>query len=69
MITDSAGIIIDVNETFTHITGYSRAESVSQNPRFLKSGRQSPDFYIDMWNQVIKKGYWIGEIWNRRKKW
>jgi diguanylate cyclase (GGDEF)-like protein/PAS domain S-box-containing protein len=67
MITDPSGIIIDVNETFTHITGYSREESVGQNPRFLTSGRQSPDFYIDMWNEIIRNGYWIGEIWNRRK--
>lgn len=67
MITDAAGTIIDVNETFTNITGYSRHESVGKNPRFLKSGRQSPDFYIDMWNEIVRNGYWVGEVWNRRK--
>ena len=67
MITDSAGIIIDVNEAFTYITGYSRAESVGQNLRFLESGRQSSDFYVDMWNEITRTGYWVGEVWNRRK--
>jgi PAS domain S-box-containing protein len=33
MITDAAGTIIEVNDTFTSITGYSREEAVGQNPR------------------------------------
>ncbi len=67
MIADSAGIIIDVNETFTNITGYSREEAIGQNPRFLKSDRQSTDFYVGMWNEITTNGYWAGEAWNRRK--
>jgi diguanylate cyclase (GGDEF)-like protein/PAS domain S-box-containing protein len=67
MITDSAGSIIDVNDSFSKITGYSRSESIGKNPRFLGSGRQSPDFYKDMWNEIIGNGYWAGEIWNQRK--
>jgi diguanylate cyclase (GGDEF)-like protein/PAS domain S-box-containing protein len=67
MITDSAGSILDVNDAFSQITGYSRSESVGKNPRFLGSGRQSPDFYKDMWNEIIGNGYWAGEVWNRRK--
>lgn len=67
MITDSAGNIIDVNDAFSKITGYSSGESVGKNPRFLGSGRHSPDFYKDMWNEVISNGYWVGEVWNRRK--
>jgi len=42
IITDTSGAIIDVNETFSKITGYSRAEALGQNPRMLKSGRQDP---------------------------
>jgi diguanylate cyclase (GGDEF)-like protein/PAS domain S-box-containing protein len=67
MITDADATIIDVNDTFTRITGYSRAEIVGQNPRRLNSGRQSRDFYADMWRALNEQGYWNGEIWNRRK--
>tara|TARA_R110001583_G_scaffold194591_1_gene365866 strand:- start:440 stop:4045 length:3606 start_codon:yes stop_codon:yes gene_type:complete len=67
IITDTTGIIIDVNETFTTTTGYRREEAIGQNPRVLKSGRQSPDFYANMWQTLLEDGHWYGEVWNRRK--
>jgi diguanylate cyclase (GGDEF)-like protein/PAS domain S-box-containing protein len=67
IITDTAGIIIDVNNSFTTTTGYSYEEAIGQNPRVLKSGRQLPDFYVDMWQALLKNGHWYGELWNRRK--
>jgi diguanylate cyclase (GGDEF)-like protein/PAS domain S-box-containing protein len=66
-ITDPAAIIIDVNGTFTQITGYNREEAINQNLDFLKSDRQSSDFYVDMWHEIATKGHWIEEVWNRRK--
>ena len=67
MITDAAGRIIDVNHAFTRITGYARDEVIGLNPRFLKSGRQPPEYYESMWRELTDNGYWDGEIWNRRK--
>jgi diguanylate cyclase (GGDEF)-like protein/PAS domain S-box-containing protein len=66
-ITDPQGIIIDVNEAFCDITGYSRAEVIGQNPRILQSGRHDAAFYQAMWNSLIQEGHWTGEVWNRRK--
>ncbi len=66
-ITDADGVIIDVNEAFTRITGYSRNEAMGQNPRILKSTRQSPEFYEAMWHELNVRGHWSGEIWNCRK--
>ncbi len=67
IITDGDSNIIEVNDTFSDITGYSREEVIGQNPRILKSGKQSPEFYSDMWKQIQASGYWSGELWNRRK--
>jgi diguanylate cyclase (GGDEF)-like protein/PAS domain S-box-containing protein len=66
-ITDAAGMIVEVNHTFSHTTGYSREEAIGKNPRILQSGRQPPKFYADMWQALLKEGYWSGELWNRRK--
>lgn len=67
VITDPEGNIVEVNDTFTQITGYSREESLGQNPRMLKSGSQGAEFYAAMWQDLASNGYWAGELWNRRK--
>ena len=67
MITDAAGVIVEVNDTFSKVSGYSRKEVIGLNPRLLQSGRSSPEFYAEMWRTLLEKGLWKGEIWNRRK--
>lgn len=67
MITNASGEIVEVNDTFTLITGYLYKEVVGQNPRLLKSGRQSDAFYKQMWQSLLEKGHWYGEVSNRRK--
>lgn len=67
VITEPDGTIIDVNDTFTNITGYTREEALGQNPRILNSGRHDKEFFVAMWRSLTEKGHWYGEIWNRRK--
>jgi diguanylate cyclase (GGDEF)-like protein/PAS domain S-box-containing protein len=67
MITEPDGTILDVNESFTRITGFTRDEALGNNPRMLKSGRQNDEFYSLMWSAIANKDHWSGEIWNRRK--
>lgn len=66
-ITDAQGTIIQANPAFEKITGYSVAEAVGSNPRMLKSNRHSRDFYEKMWQSIGEKGFWSGEVWNKRK--
>lgn len=66
-ITDKDGIIQKVNQAFCDITGYSAKDAVGQNPRILKSDRHDETYYTNMWQDLIEKGHWSGEIWNRRK--
>ncbi|MGB7743070.1 MAG: PAS domain S-box protein [Terracidiphilus sp.] len=66
-ITDPQGTILDVNDAFTRITGYTREEVLGRNPRILKSGLQSTEFYEEMWHALLHDDHWSGEIWNRSK--
>ena len=66
-ITDAEARILDVNEAFTQITGYARDEVIGGNPRILNSGRQTADYYAEMWQALLATGHWYGEVWNRRK--
>ncbi len=67
VITDRSGTILWVNPAFTHITGYTAEEAISQNPRVLKSGKQHPSFYKNLWDTILLGQVWRGEIINRRK--
>ncbi len=67
MITAADGTIIEVNDAFTRITGYGRAEVLGRNPRLLKSGRHDEAFYVALWTSLAEKGHWYGDIWNRRE--
>ena len=67
VITDTQGNILEVNQAFTRITGYSADEVLGKNPSLLKSGRQSLEFYNQMWRRLLDHGHWQGEVWNRRK--
>ncbi|MEY4517230.1 MAG: hypothetical protein RL180_1576, partial [Pseudomonadota bacterium] len=67
MITASDGTMIDVNQMFTEITGYQRDEAIGQRPQLLKSDRHPPAFHEALWQSLVHKGHWYGEIWNKRK--
>jgi diguanylate cyclase (GGDEF)-like protein/PAS domain S-box-containing protein len=66
-ITNPAGQIVDANAAFERITGYTLAEVQGLTPHLLNSAHQTAEFYQAMWAQLLDKGHWYGEIWNRRK--
>ena len=67
VITDAHGTILRVNQAFAAITGYSPEEAVGQQTNLLKSGMHGGDFYAAMWDDLRHRGFWRGELWNRRK--
>jgi PAS domain S-box-containing protein len=67
VITNSSGTIEYVNPAFARVTGYSRAETIGQTPRLLKSGEQSPEFYRDLWATILSGGVFRNVLVNRRK--
>ncbi len=67
MLTDKAATILDVNSALCEMTGFSREELIGSNPRILKSDMHNREFYVSMWKQIVRNGFWEGEIFNRHK--
>lgn len=66
-VVNKNGRIVRVNPAFEEMTGYSSKELVGENPRIFHSGKQTKEFYKDMWEKVATDGMWQGELWNKRK--
>ena len=66
-VADRAGTILEVNEAFCNISGYSREELLGQNHRIVNSRLQAQSFWIDMWRTISSGAPWRGEICNRAK--
>lgn len=66
-ITDPQGTFLEVNAAFCAITGYRRHEVLGQNTRILKSHLHDDEFYQRLWQTLLSRGFWKGEIWDRRK--
>lgn len=67
VITDADVRIVEVNDAFTQITGYTPEDVVGRNPSLLKAGGDDDAVHADMWRGLESKGHWSGEMWNRRK--
>ncbi|MGD9201441.1 MAG: diguanylate cyclase, partial [Chitinispirillia bacterium] len=67
IITDQNNRIQAVNSAFSMLTGYKPEEVLGKRPWFLKSDKQSKQFFKDMLSKLADTGYWQGKVWNRKK--
>ena len=67
VITDRNGVIAYVNPAFEKITGYNAQEAIGQTPRILKSGKQHPSFYEQMWHTITRGEVWHGKVEDKKK--
>ena len=67
LITDAQANILRANKMFLKISGYSPEELIGKNPRILRTGRYSDDYYKKMWDQLLRHGSWTGETRIRDK--
>lgn len=66
--TDLNGLIVDANEPFLSMTGYSIEEVIGQNHRIFNSGMQSAEFYRVLWETITCGDIWKGTFRNKTKR-
>ncbi|WP_219117662.1 response regulator [Janthinobacterium sp. UMAB-56] len=66
-ITNTAGVIIYVNDKFCAISGFAREELVGQTHRLINSGTHADAYFAQMWQTITAGQVWRGEICNHAK--
>ncbi len=66
-IANRAGNIIEVNDAFCNISGYSRNELMGKNHRIVNSGMHPTSFWEDMWRSISIGKPWRGQVCNSAK--
>ncbi len=67
VITNKLGDIEFVNPKFTETTGYKLDDVIGNKPNILKSGKNTDEFYKELWRTIKKGNVWRGEFRNRKK--
>ena len=66
-ITDSDQKIITTNPSFERLSSYSEKEMLGKTPKEFFSEESNGELVISLLEELAVKGYWEGELWNRRK--
>ncbi|MFY7941805.1 MAG: PAS domain S-box protein, partial [Burkholderiaceae bacterium] len=66
-VADLQGKIVEINDAFVRISGYSRDELIGANHRLLNSGVQPDGFWREAWATFSSGQAWHGEVCNRAK--
>ncbi len=67
VVTDKYGTIEKVNPAFQKLTGYTMEEAIGNNPKILKSGYHSEQFFQEMWQTLSKGEVWRGNLRDKIK--
>jgi diguanylate cyclase (GGDEF)-like protein/PAS domain S-box-containing protein len=67
VITNAQHKIIEVNDAYTKLSGFSSKEVLGKKNKIFKSALQNTAFYNAMWHQINEFGQWSGEIWSKCK--
>ncbi len=67
LLTDKNAITIAINTAFKKITGYKDEDIIGKNPSIRQSGKHNEEFYKNMWDELLTKGSWTGEMFNKHQ--
>lgn len=65
--TDTRGIIVDCNDDFQRISGYSRDELIGAKHNIIRHSDMPAEVFSEMWSCLGRKKPWMGVVKNRCK--
>lgn len=66
-VTDIGGMITFANDKFVELSKFSREELIGNSHNILRSDEHSDEFFDDMWQTILSKKIWHGDIKNKAK--
>jgi diguanylate cyclase (GGDEF)-like protein/PAS domain S-box-containing protein len=66
-ITDGEQKIITTNPSFERLSSYTEKEMLGLTPKDFFSEESNGELVTSLLEELEAKGYWEGELWNRRK--
>ena len=67
LITSADGTVLTVNHAFTQLTGFTRDDVLGRPEKEIRNGLEPAEFYDEVFLTVMRKGFWTGTAWGRRK--
>ncbi|SEQ26553.1 PAS domain S-box-containing protein [Amphritea atlantica] len=67
MLLDGDNRIYRVNPSFSEVTGFSFEDVVGQGPGIVTNREISAELFDHLWQQLMLRGFWEGELWNQHK--
>ena len=65
--TDLKGVIVEANEAFAKLSGFTREELIGQSHNMVRHPDIPPEAFADMWDNLKAGRPWRGIVKNRRK--
>ncbi|WP_299197545.1 EAL domain-containing protein [uncultured Amphritea sp.] len=67
MLLDEENRIYRVNPGFSDVSGFSFEDVVGQGPGIVTNREIATELFDHLWQQLMFRGFWEGELWNRHK--
>lgn len=67
LVADRRGNIVQVNETFSRLSGYTAQEALGHHATFLTADREAAQQLADLLEQLDQAGRWEGELTLKRR--
>ncbi len=67
VISNAAGRILTVNQSFSQITGHPPEEVLGHQESEFRAALQPEAFYDELYAEVLRSGHWDGTSWCKRR--